>query len=327
MSSFRQKTAVLDCKFVDSPCPAHLVFSLNTHSCFISNTAAFFAAFLAPIMVVILFNCTVFIIIITVLVRHKQRNKITGLKTSKTKERQSTIRLMINIAGIMFLYGLTWIFGALTIDKASLTFQVLFVVFNSLQGFFIFLFFCVLSRDGRELWLEFLSCGHYKSSHLHPSSIATSSAEKRPNHFMLVSDTTSATPAPVLEKIITSEAGGGTYVVNYVEFSNKSTDNELTVTTDIDDDRPTTITFKTDEVDNTENHANDTSHHHPTENGSGPLQQNGGLHATNTETVAESKDSQARDDQDPGTSETPGDQLNHQNDDVTSDDDLSIAHV
>lgn len=97
--------------------------------------------------------------------------------------------------------SLTWIFGALTIDKASLSFQVLFVVFNSLQGFFIFLFFCVLGRDGRELWLEFLSCGHYKSSHLHPLSIVTSSAEKRPNHFMLVSDNTSATPAPVLEKI------------------------------------------------------------------------------------------------------------------------------
>ena len=281
-------------------------------------------------MVVILFNCTVFIIIITVLVRHKQRNKITGLKTSKTKERQSTIRLMISIAGIMLLYGLTWIFGALTIDKASLSFQVLFVVFNSLQGFFIFLFFCVLGRDGRELWLEFLSCGHYKSSHLHPLSIVTSSAEKRPNHFMLVSDNTSATPAPVLEKIVTSEAGGGTYMVNYVEFSNKSIDNELTVTTDVDDDRltpePTTMTFKTDEVDNTENRANGTSHHHPTENGRGPLQQNGGLHATNRETVAESKDSQARDNKDPGTSETPGDQ-NHQNVDVTSDDDLSIAHV
>ena len=295
---------------------------LHTCSCFISNTAAFFAAFLAPIMVIILFNCGVFVIVVTVLVRHKQRNKVKGLKTSKTKERQSTIRLMISIAGIMSLYGLTWIFGALTIDKASLTFQVLFVLFNSLQGFFIFLFFCVIGRDGRELWLEFLSFGHYKSSHLHPSSIITSSAEKRPNYF--TSDNSSATPAPGIEKSITSEAGGGTYVVNYVEFSDKSKHSrELTVTTDIDDDRltpePTTITLKSE----MDNHSNGTSGPHSTESGRGPLHPiNGDLnHPTNRDTISVREDSR---DRDQGTSETPADQ---NDDSVTSDDDVTIAHV
>ena len=201
--------------------------------CFISNTAVFFATFLVPIMVIILFNFVVFGVIIGVLIRHKQRSKLAF----KKKERGSNIRLMISIIGIMFIFGLTWLFGALTVDKASLTFQVLFVIFNSLQGFFIFLFFCVLGRDGREHWLEFLFCGHYKSSHLHPSSVTTaSSAEKRVNNLLLSSNT-SSTSAQVVEKCI--QVNSETYVVNYVEFSELSHQaneaGEHTITTNIDD--------------------------------------------------------------------------------------------
>ena len=249
------------------------------------------------------------------------------MKTPKAKERQSTIRLMISIAGIMSLYGLTWLFGALTIDKASLAFQVLFVIFNSLQGFFIFLFFCVLGRDGRELWYEFLSCGRYKSSHLHRSSIIVSTTERRHNNFALTSDNTSSTPAPVLEKSITSKAGGGTYVVNYVEFTGKGEENKLTITHDIDDDRltpqPTATTF----TDETENQANGTSHPHPTANGREPLQLNGDLHTIKGEAASESDNDQAMDHEERKNSETSETPTDHPIDDTISDDDLTIAHV
>jgi len=61
--------------------------------------------------------------------------------------------------GVMALFGLTWLFGAFTVSGASVVFQTLFAIFNSLQGFFIFLFFCVFGREGRELWLKALCCG------------------------------------------------------------------------------------------------------------------------------------------------------------------------
>ena len=61
--------------------------------------------------------------------------------------------------GVMSLFGLTWLFGAFTVREASVVFQTLFAIFNSLQGFFIFLFFCVFGREGRELWLKVLCCG------------------------------------------------------------------------------------------------------------------------------------------------------------------------
>ena len=83
----------------------------------------------------------------------------------------AAIRLLISISGVMFLFGLTWLFGALTITvtAVNLTFQILFVVFNSFQGFFIFLFFCVFSKEARESWKEVLCCGRYQSKFLHPS--------------------------------------------------------------------------------------------------------------------------------------------------------------
>ncbi len=48
------------------------------------------------------------------------------------------------------LMGVTWIFGVFAIGELTLTFQILFTVFNSLQGFFIFLFYCVGKSDLRK---------------------------------------------------------------------------------------------------------------------------------------------------------------------------------
>ncbi|KAI3379422.1 hypothetical protein SNEBB_000532 [Seison nebaliae] len=49
------------------------------------------------------------------------------------------------------LLGLTWIFGYFHINKKhTIAFQYLFAIFNSLQGFFIFIFYCVLSERVRD---------------------------------------------------------------------------------------------------------------------------------------------------------------------------------
>ena len=62
--------------------------------------------------------------------------------------------MMANITGIVFLFGLTWIFGAFTILKADQAFQLIFTVTNSFQGFLIFIIFCVLNSDVRLVWAK-----------------------------------------------------------------------------------------------------------------------------------------------------------------------------
>ena len=132
------------------------------HSCFIGDVRVFFAAFLGPIFAVLLFNLIMYIIVVVVLIKHT-RNKLGKTVTDK-QQRKTNIRLAISLFGVMILFGLTWVLGAFTISEASLTFQILFAFFNSLQGFFIFIFFCVLSPDVRQLWLQTITCGRYVAS-------------------------------------------------------------------------------------------------------------------------------------------------------------------
>ena len=84
---------------------------------------------------------------------------------------------MISISGVMFLFGLTWLFAILTFSGSG-AFQILFTVFNSLQGFFIFLFFCVFNKEAVESWKELLSCGKYKSNLLHPPTSSSAAIKK-----------------------------------------------------------------------------------------------------------------------------------------------------
>ena len=114
------------------------------------------------------FNVVIFIWVIVVLVRHTRG---TAARKKEAVSNKTIIRLMISISGVMFLFGLTWLFAILTFSVTGLreTFQILFTVCNSFQGFFIFLFFCVFNKEALESWKELLSCRKYKSKLLHPS--------------------------------------------------------------------------------------------------------------------------------------------------------------
>ena len=127
------------------------MFSISC-SCFINNVTVFFAAFLGPILLVLAFNVVIFVVVIVVLVKHL-------IKRSKKQVHSSgTIKRMANITGILCLLGLTWVFRALTVMKTDQAFQIVFTVTNSLQGFFIFIFFCVLNGDVRSTLLKTLPC-------------------------------------------------------------------------------------------------------------------------------------------------------------------------
>lgn len=96
----------------------------------------------------------------------------------------------------MFLFGFSWLFAALTINvrEVRLAAQIIFTISSTFQGFFIFLFFCVFSKDARESWKEALSCGRYKSKHLNPNlKLASSSNGAKKMNAKVSSDFTSNT--------------------------------------------------------------------------------------------------------------------------------------
>lgn len=94
-------------------------------------------------------------IVVIFLVKHLGR---TAKRSTERKEKyHGLVRLLIITCGLTALFGLTWLFAALTVIDGSVAFQVIFALFNTTQGFFIFLLFCIFNTDARQLWKETLT--------------------------------------------------------------------------------------------------------------------------------------------------------------------------
>lgn len=119
----------------------------------------FFGVFLGPILTLVLFNTVIFVLVIRVLFR-KSTKKIVDI--DKKAQVQKTLKMLFGIISIMFIFGIQWLFGAFTIAKASTVFQWLFVIFSTLQGSYLFLFFVALSPKAREEWINAFSFGYRK---------------------------------------------------------------------------------------------------------------------------------------------------------------------
>ena len=71
--------------------------------------------------------------------------------------------MIASLVGFMVLLGISWIIliftvvGTGTNVHAAFAFQWLFVFFNSLQGFFICIFFVIISSDARKEWAKLLA--------------------------------------------------------------------------------------------------------------------------------------------------------------------------
>ncbi|XP_072022727.1 uncharacterized protein [Amphiura filiformis] len=121
----------------------------NEHSCWISGVGVFFGAFLAPVLVIVTLNFVVFGMVLFVL-SNRPTDRI-GSKggASVHKEPVRKWKEFMGIVSITVLLGLTWVFGAFSVgNEARFFFLYLFTIFNSSQGFFIFIFYCLLSLIG-----------------------------------------------------------------------------------------------------------------------------------------------------------------------------------
>ncbi|XP_036355555.1 adhesion G-protein coupled receptor G2-like [Octopus sinensis] len=54
----------------------------------------------------------------------------------------------------MFLLGFTWVFAFFAVSRATKVFDYLFSIFNTLQGMFIFTFYCLYKKDTRDIIKE-----------------------------------------------------------------------------------------------------------------------------------------------------------------------------
>lgn len=107
-----------------------------------------------------------FILGVRVLIKSTRQKAIQG---NNRKNTRNTIKLVIGICGLMILFGLGWVFGIMTINGASKAFQYLFVIFNVFQGFYFFIFICLVGKDGRNFWIEVFRLKSFKKGLLRSS--------------------------------------------------------------------------------------------------------------------------------------------------------------
>ncbi|KAK2828598.1 hypothetical protein Q5P01_019632 [Channa striata] len=140
--------------------------------CWLKNDIAFYVAVVAYFCIIFLFNLIMFIVVLVQLSRIKRQNP-------HNMQHRSTLEDVRSVAGLTILLGLAWGFAFFAWGPVNLAFQYLFAIFNSFQGFFIFVFHCAVKENVRRQWRTYLCCGKMRlAENSEWSRTATQKTEK-----------------------------------------------------------------------------------------------------------------------------------------------------
>ncbi|XP_040052309.1 adhesion G-protein coupled receptor D1 isoform X2 [Gasterosteus aculeatus] len=128
-------------------CVVSMTSALNSYgevdNCWLSLTNGAIWAFVAPALFVIVVNIGILISVTRII------SRISG-ESYKVHGDANAVKLTVKAVAVLLpILGISWIFGVLAINSHSLPFLYIFAVFNSLQGFFVFLFHCLLNSEVR----------------------------------------------------------------------------------------------------------------------------------------------------------------------------------
>nr|DBA34128.1 TPA: hypothetical protein GDO54_001724 [Pyxicephalus adspersus] len=104
---------------------------------------------------IFLLNVSMFVVVLIQLCRIKKQKQLGY-------QRKTFLQDVRSVAGITFLLGITWGLGFFSFGPGKTVIQYLFTIFNSLQGFFIFFFYCVAKENVRKQWRRYLCCGKFR---------------------------------------------------------------------------------------------------------------------------------------------------------------------
>ncbi|XP_062380304.1 adhesion G-protein coupled receptor G4 [Sardina pilchardus] len=118
--------------------------------CWVQNDVVFYVCIAGFIVLVLLCNVSVFGVVLV------QIRKMRANKSSSTSGVAHDLRV---VASLTFLLGLTWILPFFSWGLVAIVFTYLFAILNTLQGFFIFVFHCLMKENVQKQWRIHLCCG------------------------------------------------------------------------------------------------------------------------------------------------------------------------
>ncbi|XP_069799221.1 adhesion G-protein coupled receptor G4 isoform X2 [Dendropsophus ebraccatus] len=157
----------------------------GTLFCWIQNDIVFYVAVVSYFGAVFLINISMFIVVLL---------QIQSLKSSRIKDWKALFLHDIkNTLSLAFLLGLTWGFAFFAWGPVRIAFLYLFAVFNTLQGFFIFVFHCLIKENVRRHWKMYLCCGRCRLDNYSDWSRLSNADAKYSGRIHLPSDSYQST--------------------------------------------------------------------------------------------------------------------------------------
>ncbi|XP_068679872.1 adhesion G protein-coupled receptor L4-like isoform X2 [Montipora foliosa] len=114
----------------------------NAHACRLDVSSGLIWGFIAPAITVILVNIVVFMLVIRQMMGTRHVQNKTQIEKVKAGVKASAV--------ILPLLGITWLFGLLSFNSATIAFKYIFAIANSLQGLMIFIFHCLLNKQIKD---------------------------------------------------------------------------------------------------------------------------------------------------------------------------------
>ncbi|XP_070551395.1 adhesion G protein-coupled receptor L4-like isoform X2 [Ptychodera flava] len=113
----------------------------SENNCWLSVDSGLIWAFVGPALTVMLTNVVFLGMVVRV---------IAKLQNCAEDDKYTKIRASLKAAIVLLpLLGMTWLFGLLSVNQHTIFFEYIFAILNSLQGLFIFIFYCVNSSEVR----------------------------------------------------------------------------------------------------------------------------------------------------------------------------------
>ncbi|XP_072513047.1 uncharacterized protein [Salminus brasiliensis] len=156
----------------------------GTEQCWIKMNNGFLWSFLGPVCFILASNLILFgaiLIMVTFTLRSLNNEILLRTNTQILADKKVIKSVMFKTGVQFFILGCPWILGFFTCNSEVL--EILFLVFNSQQGTFIFLIHCVLNKEVREQCRKWSSAFFSSKKPLH-SPPTMMQIQDRPDQVM-----------------------------------------------------------------------------------------------------------------------------------------------
>ncbi|XP_072803615.1 adhesion G protein-coupled receptor E3 isoform X2 [Vicugna pacos] len=142
--------------------------------CWLHPDQGFVWGFLGPVCAIICVNFIFFLLVLWILKR-----KLSSLN-SEVSTIQNIRMLTLKAIAQVFILGCTWFLGILQVGPAARVMAYLFTIINSLQGFFIFLVYCLFSQQVQKWFREIIKSKSESETHTLSSRFGPDSKPSEP---------------------------------------------------------------------------------------------------------------------------------------------------